>query len=147
MKILLFGKNGQIGWELQRSLAPLGELVALDRTARDLCGDLCDLTGIARTVAVVKPQVIVNAAAYTAVDQAQSEPQLCRMVNSLAPEVMAEQSSRIGAWLIHYSTDYVFDGAGSRPWTEDDATAPINEYGRTKAEGEQRIAAACARHL
>lgn len=147
MKILLFGKNGQVGWELQRSLAPLGELVAVDRATQGLCGDLTDLEGIAHTVRAVQPEVVVNAAAYTAVDRAESQPELCHRVNCLAPAVMATQAGAIGAWMVHYSTDYVFDGSGNRPWTEDDRPAPLNVYGRTKAEGEQRIAAACARHL
>lgn len=147
MKILLFGKNGQVGWELQRSLAPLGELVALDRASQDWCGDLTDLDSIARTIRAVAPTVIVNAAAYTAVDRAESEPALCHTVNCLAPGVMAAEANALSAWMVHYSTDYVFDGSGSRPWAEGDTPAPINVYGRTKAEGEQRIAAACARHL
>ncbi len=147
MKIMLFGKDGQLGWELQRSLAPLGNLVALSRSSEQLCGDLTDLNGIARTIQTEKPDVIVNAAAYTAVDRAQTEPELCHTINSLAPEVMAAQAQRIGAWMVHYSTDYVFDGSGSLPWTEMDLPAPLNEYGRSKAEGEHRVGLACARHL
>lgn len=147
MKILLFGKSGQVGWELQRSLAPLGDLVALDRTSQGLCADLTDLDGIASTIRAVRPQLIVNTAAYTAVDRAESEPGLCETINSVAPEVMAAEAARIGAWMVHYSTDYVFDGSGNRPWTEDSVPAPINVYGRTKAEGERRLAAACTRHL
>jgi dTDP-4-dehydrorhamnose reductase len=147
MKILLFGKNGQVGQELQRSLAPLGEVVALDRVAQRLCGDLADLDGIAATIEAVQPSAIVNAAAYTAVDRAESEPDVCRTINALAPEVMALQASRIGAWMVHYSTDYVFDGSGSRAWTEDDLPGALNVYGRTKAEGDRRVAAATTRHL
>ena len=147
MKILLFGKTGQVGWELQRSLAPLGELVALDRTSQALCGDLTDLEGISSTIRAVRPQVVVNTAAYTAVDRAEAEPVLCQAINSDAPQVMGIEAARIGAWMIHYSTDYVFDGSGSRPWTEVDMPAPINVYGHTKAEGERHLAAACARHL
>lgn len=147
MKILLFGNNGQVGWELQRSLAPLGELVLAERGGGPLCGDLTDLEGLARTVREVAPAVIVNAAAYTAVDRAESEPQLCRTVNSLAPGVLAAEADRLGAWMVHYSTDYVFDGSGERPWTESDAIAPLGVYGQTKAEGETRIAAASSRHL
>ena len=147
MKILLFGKTGQVGWELQRSLAPLGELIALDRTSAGLCGDLTDLGGIAATIRAVKPSVIVNTAAYTAVDRAEAEPHLCQTINSLAPEVMGLEADRIGAWMVHYSTDYVFDGSGTRAWTEEDEPAPINVYGQTKAEGERRLAAASARHL
>jgi len=147
MKILLFGNNGQVGWELQRSLAPLGELVVAERGGEALCGDLTDLEGLARTVREVAPAIIVNAAAYTAVDRAESEPQLCRTVNSLAPGVLAAEADRLGAWVVHYSTDYVFDGSGERPWTESDAIAPLGVYGQTKAEGETRVASACARHL
>jgi dTDP-4-dehydrorhamnose reductase len=147
MKILLFGKNGQVGWELQRSLAPLGELVAVDRASADLCGDLNDLDGIRRTIRAVRPDAIVNAAAYTAVDRAESEPDLCRKINALAPEAIALEAAQLGAWMVHYSTDYVFDGSGDRSWTEDDSTAPLNVYGATKAEGEARVAAGCANHL
>ncbi len=148
MKILLLGKNGQVGWELQRALAPLGELVALDRQGADgLCGDLTDLAGLARTVQAVRPQVIVNAAAHTAVDKAEGEPELACTLNALAPGVLAQEAAKLGAWLVHYSTDYVFDGSGSRPWQETDATAPLSVYGRTKREGEQAIAASGSRHL
>lgn len=147
MKILLFGKGGQVGWELQRSLAPLGELVALDGDSTGLCGDFTNLDGLADTVAQVSPDVIVNAAAHTAVDQAEREPELARMINAGAPGVLARAASARGAWLVHYSTDYVFDGSGARPWTEGDAAAPLNVYGQTKLEGEQLIAAHCGRHL
>ncbi|WP_096697326.1 dTDP-4-dehydrorhamnose reductase [Polaromonas sp. AER18D-145] len=147
MKILLFGKNGQVGWELQRSLAPLGELIALDRHSTDLCGDLANLTGISATVRQVRPDVIVNAAAYTAVDKAESDAAMAHLVNAEAPGALAEAASVVGAWLVHYSTDYVFDGSGSQPWRESDPTGPLNVYGRTKLEGEQRIAAQCAQHL
>ena len=147
MKILLFGKNGQVGWELQRSLAPLGELVALDADSRELCGDFTDLDGLVRTVRAVAPDVIVNAAAHTAVDKAESEPELVRTLNALAPAVLAQEAQRCNAWLIHYSTDYVFDGSGDRPWRETDATAPLSVYGATKLEGEQLIRQAACRHL
>ncbi|MES2979229.1 MAG: dTDP-4-dehydrorhamnose reductase [Pseudomonadota bacterium] len=147
MKILLFGKNGQVGWELQRSLAPLGELIALDRQGAGHTGDLSDLDGLRATVAAYRPDVIVNAAAYTAVDQAEAETDQARLINAIAPGVLAEEAEKVGAWLVHYSTDYVFDGSGSRPWQEADATQPLNCYGRTKAEGEQRIAEHCSRHL
>ena len=120
MRILLLGKNGQVGWELQRSLAPLGELTALDRHGADgLCGDLGNPEGIAATVRAVQPQLIVNAAAYTAVDQAESEPELARRINAAAPAVLAREAAAGGALLVHYSTDYVFDGSGERPWRED----------------------------
>ena len=147
MKILLFGKGGQVGWELQRSLAPLGEIVALDFDSKDHCGDFSNLTGLADTVRNVKPDVIVNAAAHTAVDKAESEAELARTLNALAPGVLAQEAARAGAWLVHYSTDYVFDGSGSRPWTETDTPAPLNVYGQTKLEGEQLIQAACPQHL
>ena len=147
MKILLFGKNGQVGWELQRSLAPLGELVAPGRDDAELCGDLGNLDGLARTVQTVRPDVIVNAAAHTAVDRAESEPELARTLNALAPGVLAHEAAKLGAWLVHYSTDYVFDGSGNRPWTETDAPAPLSVYGRSKLEGERLIQAACPQHL
>lgn len=105
LKILLFGKNGQVGWELQRSLSPLGELIALDRLDTHLCGDLTNLQGIAKTIREVKPDIIVNAAAHTAVDKAESEGELARTINTLAPGVMAQEASDSGAWLVYYSTD------------------------------------------
>lgn len=150
MKILLLGKNGQVGWELQRSLAPLGELVALDRTGDEphgLCGDLQDLDGLRATVRATQPDVIVNAAAHTAVDRAESEPALARRLNSEAPAALAEAAQAVGAWLVHYSTDYVFDGSGTSPWPEDATTRPLNVYGQTKLDGERAIATACERHL
>ena len=147
MKILLFGKGGQVGWELQRSLQPLGELVALDFDSQDLCGDFSNLEGLAQTVARVRPDVVVNAAAHTAVDKAESEPAFARTLNALAPGALAQAAHQIGACLVHYSTDYVFDGSGSTPWREDDAKAPLSVYGRTKLEGEQLIAAHCPNHL
>lgn len=147
MKILLFGKEGQIGWELQRSLAPLGEVVALHSDSKEMCGDFTDLDGLAETVHAVRPDVIVNAAAYTAVDKAESERELARTVNTLAPGVLAREAKRLDAWLLHYSTDYVFDGSGVRPWQEEDPTGPLNVYGQTKLEGEQAIRAYDGRHL
>lgn len=147
MKILLFGKNGQVGWELQRSLAPLGDLIALSRNSKELCGDLTDLNGIAKTVRTVAPDVIVNAAAYTAVDKAESETELAFTINAIAPEVLAKEAKRHNAWLVHFSTDYVFDGSGSKPKVETDLTAPLNVYGKTKLEGEQLINAANCCHL
>lgn len=140
MKILLFGKNGQVGWELQRALAPLGELIALDRVGENgLCGDLQDTAGIAETIKSVAPDVIVNAAAYTAVDKAESQPALAELINVQAVRVMAEEAYKINALLLHYSTDYVFNGQGDRPWQETDLTAPLSVYGRTKRDGEQAI--------
>ncbi|OIN93187.1 MAG: dTDP-4-dehydrorhamnose reductase [Comamonadaceae bacterium CG1_02_60_18] len=146
-KILLLGKNGQVGWELQRSLSVLGELIALDRHSTALCGDISDLPGLAATVRSVKPDVIVNAAAHTAVDKAESEPDLALTLNALAPQVLAEEAAQLGAWLVHYSTDYVFDGSGDTPWRESDAVGPLSVYGRTKLEGEQLVAASGAQHL
>ena len=147
MKILLFGKGGQVGWELQRSLSPLGQVVALDFDSADgLCGDFSDLAGLAATVRRVAPEIIVNAAAYTAVDKAESEPERARTINALAPAVLAEEAQKLGAWLVHYSTDYVFDGGSTRPWQEADVTGPLSIYGKTKLEGEHAVAR-CARHL
>jgi dTDP-4-dehydrorhamnose reductase len=147
MKILLLGKGGQVGWELQRSLAPLGELIALDFDSTGLCGDFTRPEALADAVRQVRPDVIVNAAAHTAVDKAESEPELARTINALAPAVLAREAAALGAWLIHYSTDYVFDGGGSRPWSESDKTGPLSVYGATKLEGEQRIAESGAKYL
>ena len=148
MKILLLGKNGQVGWELQRSLAPLGELIALDRhTVEGLCGDLSDLEALRATIRQIKPDVIVNAAAYTAVDKAESETELADRVNGQASQVMAEETQALGSWLIHYSTDYVFSGQGTRPWEETDAVAPVNHYGASKLAGEQAIIASGCKYL
>jgi dTDP-4-dehydrorhamnose reductase len=145
MKILLLGRGGQVGWELQRSLSVLGELVALDFDPAfnpdGLCGDFANLAGLADTVRAVRPDVIVNAAAHTAVDKAESEPDLARTINALAPAVLATEAARLGAWLVHYSTDYVFDGSGNQPWRESDAPAPLSVYGQTKLEGERAVAA------
>jgi dTDP-4-dehydrorhamnose reductase len=147
LKILLFGKGGQVGWELQRSLAPLGELVAVDFDSTDFCGDFSNVEGLVATVRAVRPDVIVNAAAHTAVDKAESEPALAQMLNATAPGALAQAANAAGAWFVHYSTDYVFDGSGSAPWKEQDATGPLSVYGRTKLEGEQLVRAAGPRHL
>jgi dTDP-4-dehydrorhamnose reductase len=148
MKILLLGKKGQVGWELQRALAPLGELVGLDRHAIDgLSGDLADLDALRTTIRQVKPNVIVNAAAYTAVDKAESEAELALRVNGDASRLMAEEAALLDAWLIHYSTDYVFSGEGSTPWQETDAAAPVNQYGASKLAGERAIIASGCKHL
>lgn len=147
MKILLFGKAGQIGWELERSLAPLGELVVLGTRSEDMCGNFTNLAGIADSIRAVQPNVIVNAAAHTAVDQVESEVELAHLINALAPEVLAKEAKKLGAWLIHYSTDYVFDGSGSHPWLETDATNPLSSYGKTKLEAEKLIIATGCKHL
>jgi dTDP-4-dehydrorhamnose reductase len=148
MKILLLGKNGQVGWELQRALAPLGELVALDfDSPGPLAADFSKPETLAATVRAVAPQVIVNAAAHTAVDKAESEPDLARALNATSPGVLAREAAATGAWLMHYSTDYVFDGSGSTPWTETSATGPLSVYGATKLEGEDAIRASGCRHL
>ena len=147
MKILLLGKNGQVGWELQRSLQPLGEVVALDRNSMPLCGDLLQPAALAKTVRAVAPDVIVNAAAYTAVDKAESDAQAARTINAEAVGVLAREAQALGAWLVHYSTDYVFNGQGSVPWREDDATGPLSVYGQTKLEGEALVADGGAKHL
>jgi len=147
MKLLLLGKGGQVGWELQRSLAPLGELVALGFDSTDFNADFSRPEQLAETVLKVRPDVIVNAAAHTAVDKAESEPEFARTLNATSPGVVAEAAQQIGALMVHYSTDYVFDGSGSTPWQEDDATGPLSVYGSTKLEGEQLVARHCARHL
>ncbi len=147
MKILLLGKNGQVGWELQRSLAPLGEVLALDRHSTPHCGDLSQPERLAQTVRDWRPDVIVNAAAHTAVDKAESEPDLARCLNAIAPAALAQVAADIGAWLVHYSTDYVFNGQGEQPWQEGDATGPLSVYGQTKLEGEQAIVASGCQHL
>ena len=147
MKILLFGKGGQVGWELQRSLAPLGQVVALDSQSKEMCGNFTDLDGTAATIRQVQPDVIVNAAAYTAVDKAESESELAHRINAEAPATLAREAKAINAMLVHYSTDYVFDGSGHRPWREDDETAPLNVYGATKLAGEEAILVSGCQHL
>ncbi|RZS47465.1 dTDP-4-dehydrorhamnose reductase [Sphaerotilus mobilis] len=146
-KILLLGKNGQLGWELQRALAPLGTLIALDRHSSEACGDLADLDGLAATVAALRPEAIVNAGAYTAVDKAESDVDTARRINAEAPAALAHAARACGAWLIHYSTDYVFDGSGRDFRDEDAPTGPLNVYGQTKLDGEHAIRASGARHL
>ena len=148
MKILLLGKNGQVGWELQRSLAPLGEVVALDfDSPGPLSADFSKPESLAATVQAVAPDVIVNAAAHTAVDKAESEPDLARAINATSPGVLAREAAARGAWLVHYSTDYVFDGSGTAPRSEDEPTGPLNVYGQTKLEGEEAIRASGCCHL
>jgi len=148
MKILLLGCNGQVGWELQRALAPLGELVALDfDTPGRWRADFSQPETLPALVDEVAPEVIVNAAAHTAVDKAESEPELARTLNATAPGVLAQAAEARGAWLVHYSTDYVFDGSGDAPRAEDAATGPLSVYGRSKLEGEHLIRASGCRHL
>lgn len=142
MKILLTGKTGQVGFELERSLKGLGEIIAVDRNQMDL-SDLDQVRGVIRSV---KPDLIINPAAYTAVDKAESEPELAMRINGLAPGVMAEEAQKLGAAMIHYSTDYVFDGTKKSPYTEEDTPNPQSVYGRTKREGEIAVAKACEAH-
>jgi dTDP-4-dehydrorhamnose reductase len=148
VKILLLGKNGQVGWELQRSLALLGEVVAVDiDSAPPWRLDFLDPGALHSLVGAAAPQLIVNAAAHTAVDKAEAEPDLVRAVNATAVGILANEAAARDAWLVHYSTDYVFDGSGSAPWTERSTPAPLSVYGRSKFEGEELIRASGCRHL
>lgn len=147
MNILLFGKTGQVGWELQRALAPLGNVIALDVRSEDYCGDFSNPDGIAETIRKIKPAIIVNAAAHTAVDKAESERDFAQLLNATTVEAIAKEASILGAWLIHYSTDYVFPGDGHMPWREEDKTGPLNIYGETKLAGEQAIKKYCTKYL
>lgn len=143
MRMLLLGKNGQVGFELRRTLAPLGEVIAFDYPA-------CDLSqpdSIRGVIAATKPQVIINAAAYTAVDKAETEPGLARAINAAAPGIIGAEAKRIGARVIHYSTDYVYDGAKADAYGEDDATNPLGVYGATKRDGDEALAASGAEHF
>ena len=143
MNILLLGKSGQVGWELQRSLSVLGRVTALGHDE----ADFTQPQAVAQTVRALRPDVIVNAAAHTAVDKAEGEPARARLLNATTPGVLAEEAARLGAWLVHYSTDYVIDGSGTRPWVETDTPAPLSVYGATKLEGEQRIQQSGCQHL
>lgn len=148
MRILLLGRHGQVGWELQRSLAPLGELVALDLDSPPpRRADFSQPEALAAIVRDVAPRLVVNAAAHTAVDKAESEPELARAINATAPGVLAREAAALGALLVHYSTDYVFDGRGEAPRDEDAPTGPLSVYGRTKLEGEEAIRASGCAHL
>ena len=141
--ILVTGKNGQVGWELQRSLMPLGRVIAVDRQTMDLSSN----DSIVKVIREVKPDIIVNAAAYTAVDKAEEEKELAMQINGIAPGIMAEEARVLGALLVHYSTDYVFDGTKTTPYVETDIPNPINEYGRSKLAGEQAIQNTDCDHL
>lgn len=142
-RLIVLGANGQVGWRLQRALAPLGEVIALNREMLNLS----DLDRVRATIRDLRPDVVVNAAAYTAVDQAEREPELVRALNAGAPQALADELVRSGGLLIHYSTDYVFDGSKASAYVETDPTAPLNVYGRTKLEGEQMIEASGCAHL
>jgi dTDP-4-dehydrorhamnose reductase len=143
MKILLIGKNGQVGWELRRTLAPLAEVVAVDYPEINFT----DAPALRQFVAGVRPDVVVNAAAYTAVDKAETEMELCRQINAVAPEVLAEEAKKLGALMVHYSTDYIFDGTKTSPYVETDAPNPLGAYGRSKLEGDRAVKASGADHL
>ncbi|MDZ7814369.1 MAG: dTDP-4-dehydrorhamnose reductase [Ideonella sp.] len=147
MKILLLGKGGQLGWELQRALTTMGEIVAISHDSTDFHGNFADPEALAQTVRSVRPLLIVNAAAHTAVDKAESEPDLARTINATAPGVLAREAAALGATLVHYSTDYVFDGSGTQARDEQAATKPLSVYGATKLEGEQLVQASGCRHL
>ena len=154
-RFLILGGTGQVGWELQRALVLLGDVIALDRTGpgprlpdgQGACGDLMQIEPLSDTVRALRPDVVVNAAAYAAVDKAETDRDVAKKVNAEAPGALASACAAIGALLVHYSTDYVFDGTGKSPWREDDPTSPINFYGQTKAEGEYRIRESGCRHL
>jgi dTDP-4-dehydrorhamnose reductase len=143
LRVLITGANGQVGWHLQRTLAPLGEVMAIDVEQVDLT----DLDRVATTVREFAPDILANAAAYTAVDKAESEPELARTINVRAPQRMADECARRGALMVHYSTDYVYDGKKSAPYEEDDATGPLSVYGQTKLEGDRAIAASGCAHI
>ena len=147
MNILLFGKTGQVGWELQRSLAPLGNVIALDVHSTDYCGDFSNPQGVAETVRRIRPDVIVNAAAHTAVDKAESEIEFAQLLNAISVEAIAKEAAEVGAWVVHYSTDYVFPGTGTTAWSETDETSPLNVYGETKLAGEKALQQHCQKHL
>jgi dTDP-4-dehydrorhamnose reductase len=143
MKILLIGKNGQVGWELRRTLAPLAEVVAVDYPEVNFT----DVSGLRQLVTETNPQVIVNAAAYTAVDKAETEKDLCRQINASGPGVLAEEAKKLNALLVHYSTDYIFDGTKQTPYVETDAPNPLGEYGKAKLAGDEAVRASGGDHL
>ncbi|MBS1205019.1 MAG: dTDP-4-dehydrorhamnose reductase [Proteobacteria bacterium] len=147
MNILLFGKTGQVGWELQRALAPLGNVIAVDVHSTEYCGDFSKPNEVAETVRRIRPDVVVNAAAHTAVDKAESERGFAQLLNATSVEAIAREVGAIGGWLVHYSTDYVFPGTGDKPWCETDLPAPLNVYGETKLAGEKAVQQYCPHHL
>ncbi|MGJ0577781.1 dTDP-4-dehydrorhamnose reductase [Xenorhabdus bovienii] len=147
MKILLFGKNGQVGWELQRALAPLGELIALETKSEKYHADFLEPEKLAATIQQINPDIIVNAAAYTAVDKAESDKETAQKINVDSVAILAKSAQNINAWLIHYSTDYVFNGKGENPWQENDIPAPLSVYGKTKLDGENVIINNCDKYL
>jgi dTDP-4-dehydrorhamnose reductase len=153
-RILLIGASGQVGRELLRTLSRVGSLVATTRRADETTGpvatialDVTNLTALRQVVRDVRPAIVINAAAYTAVDRAETEQDAAALVNGVVPGVLADEARSVGAALVHYSTDYVFDGSGTRPWREDDPPAPLNAYGRTKLAGEEAVRASGAAHL
>jgi dTDP-4-dehydrorhamnose reductase len=143
MRIFLTGAYGQVGWELNRGLLPYGEIFASDKDTLDLL----DPAAVRRSVRDFKPNAIINAAAYTTVDRAETERELCRKLNAEVPAILAEEAAALDAWMIHYSTDYVFNGNNDRPWTEDDKPVPVNFYGQSKLEGDMAVAETCPKHL
>ena len=142
-RVLLLGSGGQLGTELAKRLSGRVDLLTLSRSQLDFANE----NSLRAAVRDLSPEIVINAAAYTAVDRAESEPELCRQVNAVAPGIIAEEAAKLGGWLIHYSTDYVFDGSGTRAWVETDATGPLNVYGQTKLDGELAIAATGCRHM
>lgn len=147
MKIVLFGKSGQVGWELQRALAPLGEVISFGRGPDNPSADFTKPENLANAIRSIKPDVIVNAAAYTSVDAAEDEAKIAYLINAEAPRVLAHEAARAGACLVHYSTDYVFDGSGATPWSEKDVPSPLNVYGASKLAGERAIQESGCHHL
>lgn len=147
MRALVFGANGQLGQALVQQLQGTATVLALHRHSAPACGDLLNRNGMAQTIRDWRPEVVFNAAAYTQVDRAEDEPELAQQVNALAPAAMAEAAREVGAWLVHFSTDYVFDGRGDTPWREQDACAPCNAYGQSKWLGEQMVGNSGAKHL
>lgn len=145
--IVLLGKDGQLGWSLQRALAPLGNVTALSSHSNDFAADFTDSLSVVDTLRRLRPNIIINAAAYTAVDKAESEPEQAQLINATTVAAIAHVAQELGAWLVHYSSDYVFDGSGDQPWRETDEPAPLNVYGASKWNGDQAIQQHCQRHL